>query len=594
MFLASAVVAVAPAVTFAQDRVSSRRVVRTPLGNTAGPVAPAVFSNRRTAQATLPERQLPQIPAPVRLVADQQVAVQKTGIPPNPRSPVVKVSAPLQRLEIITQTSRTLSLEKKIPRAQVDNPEIIKLRAISPTQVNISAKKPGFTQVYLWDEDERVHTIEVIVYPDAREFHKTLEILFPTTSLKVVPLQNSVFLEGYVQRPEQVNRIVDVASQYYPKVINNLKVAGVQQVLLNVKVMEVSRTKLRAMGFDFAAIDGADFFTSTISRMISAGAGGAPTALGGDTMRFGLVDGNSSFFGFLEFLQQRDLAKILAEPKIVTVSGRPAYFNVGGEFPILVPQSLGSVSIEYKRFGTQVDFVPIVLGNGRIRLEVRPRVSEIDASRGVTVQNITVPGLRVREVDTGVEMRAGQTLALAGLIQNRVEAQNRSVPLVGDIPGPLGAMFRRVEEEINEIELLILVTPELVDALEPHEVQELGPGMHSVSPMDKELYWQGKLEVYPCCPDESCQQCQNGHAAAAEPAARPAAQPASVPQAAAPRARLAPIRGQVVSGGSGYATDSGGVSAVRPASAVMVRPRATGSIAPPGLIGPVGYDVQQR
>ena len=119
---------------------------------------------------------------------------------------------------------------------------------------------------------------------------------------------------------------------------------------------------------------------------------------------FGLVNGNNAFFGFLEALRREDVLKILSDPTLVAVSGRPAFFNSGGEFPILVPQSLGTVSIEYKKFGTQIDFVPIVLGNGNLRLEVRPRISEIDPTRSITINGTTVPGLRVRETDTGVEM----------------------------------------------------------------------------------------------------------------------------------------------------------------------------------------------
>ena len=141
------------------------------------------------------------------------------------------------------------------------------------------------------------------------------------------------------------------------------------------------------------------------------------------------------------------MLKILSDPTLVTVSGRPAFFNSGGEFPILVPQSLGTVSIEYKKFGTQIDFVPIVLGNGNLRLEVRPRISEIDHTRSITINGTTVPGLRVREADTGVEMHPGQTLAIAGLVQTRSEARKqREIPWLGEMPY-VGAAFRRTSTD---------------------------------------------------------------------------------------------------------------------------------------------------
>jgi pilus assembly protein CpaC len=179
---------------------------------------------------------------------------------------------------------------------------------------------------------------------------------------------------------------------------------------------------------------------------------------------------------------------------LITVSGRPAFFNAGGEFPILIPQSLGTVSIEYKKYGTQVDFVPIVLGNGTIRLEVRPRVSEIDNTRSVTINGTVVPGLRVREVDTGVEMKAGQTLALAGLVQTRIEADNTGIPWLSDLPY-LGIPFRKNSELRNEVELLILVTPQFVNGVDPSEVPPCGPGDSSTSPCDCDFYFRGYLEV---------------------------------------------------------------------------------------------------
>jgi pilus assembly protein CpaC len=166
----------------------------------------------------------------------------------------------------------------------------------------------------------------------------------------------------------------------------------------------------------------------------------------------------------------------------------------GGEFPILVPQSLGTVSVQYRQFGTQVDFVPIVLGDGMIHLEVRPRVSEIDDSRSVIINGTSVPGLRVRQVDTAVEMRPGQTLAIAGLVQWRSDAVARGIPGLMNLP-VIGAPFRRVSNQINEVELLILVTPQLVEAMDPCDVPAGGPGLNSRNPSDCELYSGGHIEV---------------------------------------------------------------------------------------------------
>ena len=235
-----------------------------------------------------------------------------------------------------------------------------------------------------------------------------------------------------------------------------LKVGGVQQILLHVKVMEVSRTKLRELGFDFWTNNKSFFVASSPSGLLNAnsaagqtvGGFGAPaTSAAGDSVRFGIAGDSASFFGFIDALRTYQLAKVMAEPTIVTVSGRPAYFNSGGEFPILIPSGLGTVSVDFKKFGTQVDFVPIVLGNVPIRLDVKPRISFLDNTLSVTTQGITIPGLNVREVDTSVEMKAGQTLAIAGLVQNRMEYSNSGIPYLSDLPY-FGALFAaKVSEE---------------------------------------------------------------------------------------------------------------------------------------------------
>jgi len=423
---------------------------------------------------------------------------------------IEKIEEPNERLELTAHTSRILTLDHKIPRAQVNNPDLLTLTPLSPNQVQISANKPGVTQVNLWDENGKVYTVDIIIYGDVQELEMALRMQFPHSSVRVFRYSNSLVLTGFVDRPDYVSRIVRLAEDYSPKVINNISVGGVQQVLLHVRVIEVSRTKLRTLGFDFASFSGGGDIISSISGLITGADSAARTVTNaGNTLSFSIVDGNAAFFGFLEALRQNELLKILAEPTLVTVSGRPASFQVGGEFPILVPQSLGTVSVEYKKFGTQVDFVPIVLGNGNIRLEVRPRVSEIDPTRSVTLNGNVIPGLRVREVDTGVEMKAGQTLALAGLIQSRIESQNRGIPWLADLPW-VGAGFRRVTEKQNEIELLILVRPEFAGALDPDQVPPGAPGLDTTSPNDGELYFRGYLEVPRCCTDGSCPSCQAG------------------------------------------------------------------------------------
>ena len=174
-----------------------------------------------------------------------------------PRPSIVrKLQSTSERMEMTVNTSRILSLDQKIPQAQVNNPEILHLTPLSPNQIQVSAKKPGVTQVNLWTEGKQIYTVDVIVRGDARELGETLKSQFPSASLQVVPVANSVMISGYVDQPEHVNHIIRIAEEYYPKVINNITVSGVQQVLLHVRVMEVSRTKLRSPGIRLRQADG--------------------------------------------------------------------------------------------------------------------------------------------------------------------------------------------------------------------------------------------------------------------------------------------------------------------------------------------------
>ena len=410
---------------------------------------------------------------------------------------------------MVANSSLILAMDHNIPRLQVDNPELLTLTPLSANQVQIHAKKTGITNVSLWDEQNHLYSVEVAIRADAKVLAELLKEQFPGAAVKLQPTNAGVIISGFVDRPEDVAKIISIAQDEYPKVVNNMRVGGTPQVILHVKVMEVSRTKLRQLGVDFASVfnSGNSFFSST-----AAGVGklaGLPQVVGGatqavtttvgtgttaPTVALGIVDQSSGFFLFISALQRNQLLKVLAEPTLVTVSGRPAYFLSGGEMPIPIPQSLGTISIQFRKFGTQVDFVPIVLGNGRIRLEVRPKISEIDPTIGTTLNNTTVPGFRSREVDTAVELMAGQTLALAGLIQTQIQSTVQGVPYLMDVPY-LGVPFRFTTDTVNEIELLIMVRPELAEPLDCDQVPPIGPGMTTVEPDNCGLYFRGYTEV---------------------------------------------------------------------------------------------------
>jgi len=473
-----------------------------------------------------------------------------------------KISSRSEKIELTTNSSRILTLEKKIPRVQVNNPELVAVTPLSATEIQLSAKKAGVTQVNLWDEEGNIHTIDVLIYGDARELALALQTQFPHSSIQVYRYSDSLVLKGYIDQPENVTPIMRLAEDYAPKVINNLTVCGAQQVLLKVRVYEVSRTKLRRLGVDWAYVGpNGGFVLNSVNEILRLDGFGALETNNTDTFSFGIVKDGEAFFGFLDALQRRQVAKVLAEPNLVAVSGRPAKFLSGGEIAYLVAQGgVGNTtfSVEFKQFGTIVDFVPIVLGNGTIRLEVRPEVSTPDPVLGTISNGQAIPGFRTRFVETAVEMKAGQTFAIAGLVDERVTTFNRGLPYVSDLP-IIGVPFRKTEDTVDEIELLILVTPEFVEGMDPHEAPCEVPGFASVPPTNCQLYCGGHVEVPPhvnplrgplACGVDPCGPCQfqNGRGCVATPPCG-----GSYPNVS---------EGARISGGLGYDHDSDGLTTI--------------------------------
>jgi pilus assembly protein CpaC len=405
----------------------------------------------------------------------------------------------VEKFEMLVKSSRILTLPSdRIPRFQIHNEQILGAEPISQNQIQIFAKTAGTTQVNLWDTEEKLYTIDVTVLEDARELEGILSSQLPLASIKVTPIKNAAIISGTVTSVDDVDRAIAIAEQFYPTIVNNIKVIGVQQVLLHTRIMEVSRTKLRDLGIDWGTVSSDAFFFSAPSQLLDAAGGGLggilPSAEASLSATNRILINGGKFEALITALRKQDLVKLLAEPTVVATHGRPARFNVGGRVPYIVPTGNNSVAINYEEYGTAVDFLPFVVGPGRIRLEVRPEVTEPDNSRSISASGIQVPAFSSRYVETAVELQAGQTFAIAGLLQSRTEAVSKSTPFFGELP-LIGSMFRRVREQRNDIELLITVTPELVDAMDPEQTPLGGPGLNSMSPNDRDLYRNGHIEV---------------------------------------------------------------------------------------------------
>jgi pilus assembly protein CpaC len=418
---------------------------------------------------------------------------------------VFRIKEEDSQLTIIEKFSTVIELKVKVRRVDGFDPDVVNVTALSPTRIRIQALKTGVTTVVLEDEDSRIWSVEVFTVGDVRHLQAHIRRLFPKASVEAVEVGDAVVLRGWVTHPEHITELVEVAQQFYPEVLNQIKVGGVQQVQLHVRVMEIQRTKVRRLGMNFLFANNSGYLASTVGSLtpiesLSASAGSLPSlavssnALADPAIAFGLINTSSVFQGFVEALKQEGLLKIMAQPSITTTNGRPASLLNGGEFPILVPAGLGTVGVEFREFGVRMEVVPIILGGGRLRLELQPEVSERDFANAISVQGVTVPGLTVRRANTQVEMGFGQTLMIAGLIARRHTAETDKLPLFGELPW-IGAAFSRKRFEEVETELVILVTPEFVAPLKRADVPAGGPGAFTTVPVDRELFFNQMIEV---------------------------------------------------------------------------------------------------
>ncbi len=421
----------------------------------------------------------------------------------NANEPVQQILGRRTSMVVTERFSKLLKHQHMIKTVDGFDPEVISVSAIDQYTLRVQARAAGVTNLILVDEFDNSFEIEVFIEGDVRHLQAYIKRLFPESSITAVKVAKNVVLRGWVANPDEITEIMEVAREFFPEPVNQMKLGGPNQVQLKVKVMEVQRSKIRQLGFNWTYLGESAYVVSTPGSSmpltsLTADRGTPPLAslgsLSQSSLAFGITDASSVFTGFLQALKQEGLLKILAEPIVVTTSGRPANLLAGGEFPILVPQSLGTVSIQWREFGVRLEAVPLILGGGNLRLEVVPEVSERDFTNAVSVNGFTVPGLTTRRVNTQVEMKFGQTLIIGGLIASRNTAQTDKLPYLGDLPW-VGAAFRRMRFDEVETELLITVTPELVYPVDNPDCLPAGPGSTTENPTDRELYWQGLIEV---------------------------------------------------------------------------------------------------
>ncbi|MEB3416410.1 type II and III secretion system protein family protein [Alteriqipengyuania sp. WL0013] len=387
-------------------------------------------------------------------------------------------------LEVPVNKSQVVSTDQTIGKALIGNPDIADIVPISDRSVYVLGKDFGTTSLTLYDRSNRVIAVmDVSVGPDVMSLRNQLRDMIPSSQIDASLSNGNIVLSGLVGNAGEADRAMRIAEAFAgERVINLMGVGSSQQVMLEVKFAEVTRNlgeDLGVSGFGFSR-DG-DF-----GAAIGEGAGTEQDAgvfrLDQITGAFGVFGalfniGNVDIDAFLDVLERQGLSKTLAEPTLVSLSGEKASFLAGGEFPIPVIQGSGgggegnnAITVEFKPFGVSLGFTPTVLGDGVINMIVEPEVSSIDPSASVSINGLNVPGLQTRRASTTIELRDGESFAIAGLLREEFTTTVRQVPILGSIP-IIGTLFRSTSFQKGETELLIIVTPRLVNPIRPEQVR---------------------------------------------------------------------------------------------------------------------------
>ncbi len=393
-----------------------------------------------------------------------------------------------------------------VGRRHIANPEIAELHTNiqTPRWVFVSGKSVGTTQLTLWGENNGLlGTYEVIVSPDISGLKKSLHEIFPEEKVLVRSSGDYLTLSGTVSDSMKLAKILELAEAFAPgkekeksKVINLLQVGGIQQVMLEVRIAEISKSVGNRLGINFAW-DGSDAFAlSVLDNLTAIPAAGWP----GNPLE--VSNSINSVLGFLrgdtlivaiDALQQEGLLHILAKPTLIAQSGQSASFLAGGEFPYPVAQEFDKFTIEWKPFGVGLSFTPTVLGDDTISLAVSPEVSELDFTKTISYAGYVVPSIDTRRMSTVVELKDNQSFAIAGLLKNYVRESVKKFPLLGDIP-VLGALFRSTRYQKDETELVVIVTPHLVKPVDGDELPLPTDSFEDPSPFESLML--GMLEKY--------------------------------------------------------------------------------------------------
>jgi len=395
--------------------------------------------------------------------------------------------------------NRAVVVESDVPFSELSiaNPGIADISSLSDRTIYVLGKSPGLTTLTLLDATGRLITnVDVRVSADVSEFKERLRQILPNEKIEVRTANDGIVLSGTVSSAARLQRAMDLAERYAPERVSNLmSVGGVQQVMLKVRFAEMQRAVSKSLsasfGFSGTGINGGINTLNNQPSLTNALNNNIP--LGNDNtgaVVFGFDVGSVQVALLLEALEQKGMVRTLAEPNLSALSGQEAKFLAGGEYPVPVAQEDGLITVEFKPFGIEMAFVPRVVDGDLINLELRTSVSAIDPTNSIVLNGLSISAFSRRETSTTVEMRDGESFAIAGLIEDTFLDNSSQLPWLGDVP-VLGALFRSADYQRQQTELVIIISAHLVT---PTRGEALSlPTDRVKPPSENELFLYGRV-----------------------------------------------------------------------------------------------------
>ena len=401
--------------------------------------------------------------------------------------------------------NRAVVVESDVPFAELSiaNPGIADISSLSDRTIYVLGKSPGLTTLTLLnDAGQLITNVTVNVSADVTEFKERLRQILPDEKIEVRTANDGIVLSGMVSSTQRMDRALDLAERYAPERVSNLmSVGGVHQVMLKVRFAEMQRAVSKSLSASLGlngsmfgsnlGLNGGSGTLNTSGALSNAFSGNIPESNENTgAVLFGFNAGSVQVGLLLEALEQKGVVRSLAEPNLTALSGQEAKFLAGGEYPVPIAQDLGQIGVEFKPFGIQLNFIPRVVDNQVINLELEAAVSAIDSSNGISVNGFEIDAFTRRSTSTTVELRDGESFAIAGLIEDNFLDNSAQLPWLGDVP-VLGTLFRSADYQRNQTELVIIVTAHLVT---PTRGEALAlPTDRVKPPSEKDLFLFGKV-----------------------------------------------------------------------------------------------------